>query len=124
MRTSTWSALSSSSLSFMALVACGSPPRESPIDSGLAIDARVASAERDAANTDRAVPLWGADAGGTPITELPVPPHWALAVGNEGAGLSPATLALVTQTVALPISAAVESLNVAVATGILLFALR
>ena len=74
--------------------------------------------------TDRAVPLWGADAGGTPITELPVPPHWALAVGNEGAGLSPATLALVTQTVALPISAAVESLNVAVATGILLFALR
>ena len=72
----------------------------------------------------RRIPLWGADAAGTPVPELAVPAQWALAVGNEGAGLSSATQALVTQTVALPISAAVESLNVAVATGILLFALR
>ena len=73
---------------------------------------------------DRGIPLWGADASGTPIRELVVPAQWALAVGNEGAGLSPATQPLVVQTVALPIAEAVESLNVAVATGILLFALR
>jgi TrmH family RNA methyltransferase len=73
---------------------------------------------------DRGIPLWGADAAGTPIPEVVVPSQWALAVGNEGAGLSPATQPLVAQTVALPIAEAVESLNVAVATGILLFALR
>lgn len=73
---------------------------------------------------ERGIPLWGADAAGTPLPELEVPTQWALAVGNEGAGLSPATQSLVARTVALPISAAVESLNVAVATGILLFALR
>ncbi len=73
---------------------------------------------------ERGIPLWGADAAGIPIAEVRVPAQWALAVGNEGAGLSPATQSLVAGTVALPISAAVESLNVAVATGILLFALR
>jgi TrmH family RNA methyltransferase len=73
---------------------------------------------------ERGIPLWGADAAGTPIPEVVVPPQWALAVGNEGAGLSPATQPMVAQTVALPIAEAVESLNVAVATGILLFALR
>ena len=73
---------------------------------------------------ERGIPLWGADAAGTPVPELVVPVQWALAVGNEGAGLSSATHAVVAQTIALPISAAVESLNVAVATGILLFALR
>ncbi len=74
--------------------------------------------------TERGIPLWGADTAGTPLPEVEVPPQWALAVGNEGAGLSPATQSLVAGTVALPISAAVESLNVAVATGILLFAFR
>ncbi len=73
---------------------------------------------------ERGIPLWGADAAGTPVPEVVVPAQWALAVGNEGAGLSPATQPLVARTVALPISEAVESLNVAVATGILLFALR
>jgi RNA methyltransferase, TrmH family len=73
---------------------------------------------------ERGIPLWGADAAGTPLPEISVPAQWALAVGNEGAGLSPATMSLLSGTVALPISAAVESLNVAVATGILLFAFR
>ena len=73
---------------------------------------------------ERGISLWGADAAGTPIPKVRVPAQWALAVGNEGAGLSPALQSLVAGTVALPISAAVESLNVAVATGILLFAFR
>jgi len=73
---------------------------------------------------ERGIPLWGADAAGTPLPEVEVPSQWALTVGNEGAGLSPAVQSLVAGTVALPISPTVESLNVAVATGILLFAFR
>lgn len=73
---------------------------------------------------ERGMALWGADAAGIPLPELQVPTQWALAVGNEGAGLSPATQPMITTSVALPISPAVESLNVAVATGIILFALR
>lgn len=73
---------------------------------------------------ERGIPLWGADAAGIPLPEIEVPAQWALVVGNEGAGLSPVVQTLVAGTVALPISAAVESLNVAVATGILLFAFR
>jgi RNA methyltransferase, TrmH family len=45
-------------------------------------------------------------------------------VGNEGAGLTSEGLARVEHRVSLPISSAVESLNVAVATGILLYQLR
>lgn len=73
---------------------------------------------------DRGIPFWGADAAGTPLPEMEVPRQWALAVGNEGAGLSSAVHMRVAGTIALPISSAVESLNVAVATGILLFAFR
>ena len=54
---------------------------------------------------------------------LPLGPL-AIAVGNEGGGLSPATRARAVRLVSLPIEQAVESLNVAVAAGILLFALR
>lgn len=69
------------------------------------------------------VPFWGADAGGTPIGETVTPAKLALAVGNEGAGLSSSVREHVTQLVSLPISASVESLNVAVAAGILLYQL-
>lgn len=69
------------------------------------------------------VPLWGADAGGRAVGEVSAPGRLALAVGNEGAGLSSSVRERVTQLVSLPISASVESLNVAVATGILLYQL-
>jgi tRNA G18 (ribose-2'-O)-methylase SpoU len=48
----------------------------------------------------------------------------AIAVGNEGGGLSPVVRAAAQRVVSLPISNLVESLNVAVATGILLHELR
>jgi RNA methyltransferase, TrmH family len=70
------------------------------------------------------IALWGADAGGAALESLAVPDRLALVVGNEGAGLSPESLARVSVQVSLPISSAVESLNVAVATGILLYQLR
>jgi TrmH family RNA methyltransferase len=45
----------------------------------------------------------------------------ALVVGNEGAGVGPALTAAARRRVAIPLAAGVESLNVAVAAGILLY---
>jgi TrmH family RNA methyltransferase len=73
------------------------------------------------------IPLWATGAHGTPIDALletlPAPDRLAIAVGNEGAGISSALFDAAERTVALPIRD-VESLNVAVATGILLYAVR
>jgi TrmH family RNA methyltransferase len=70
------------------------------------------------------IPLWGADARGAPAERSTAPRRLALAVGNEGAGLSDHVRQACERTVALPLAAAVESLNVAVAAGILLYELR
>ncbi len=77
-----------------------------------------------AALSAASVPLWGADAAGHAMNGVQAPPAFALAVGNEGAGLSPAVRAAAEQLVSLPMTAGVESLNVGVAAGILLYALR
>lgn len=69
------------------------------------------------------IPLWGADADGAAVGGLTRPARLALAVGNEGSGLTPATRDRASAFVALPIRRDVESLNVAVATGILLYEL-
>ena len=68
--------------------------------------------------------LWGADASGDPVGSIQRPARLAVAVGNEGAGLSSSLRERVKRLVSLPISSGVESLNVAVATGILLYELR
>ncbi|MDQ6827975.1 MAG: RNA methyltransferase, partial [Gemmatimonadota bacterium] len=68
--------------------------------------------------------FWGADARGAPIEDLVAPARLALAVGNEGAGLSGEARARVAQTVGIAITGDAESLNVAVAAGILLHYLR
>lgn len=70
------------------------------------------------------VALWGADASGVALDTLHPPPRLALLVGNEGAGLSGDARSRIDTLAALPIGAAVESLNVAVATGIFLYQLR
>jgi TrmH family RNA methyltransferase len=70
------------------------------------------------------IALWGADAGGTSLHQLSAPDRLALVVGNEGAGLSADARARVEVLASLPIDSMVESLNVAVATGILLYQLR
>lgn len=68
--------------------------------------------------------LWAADAAGAPLGAVPAPARLALVVGNEGAGISDQARRRADATVALPIASTVESLNVAVATGILLYELR
>ena len=70
------------------------------------------------------VELWCADAGGDPINTATVPDRLAIALGNEGAGLSPDVRASANKNVSLPIASNVESLNVAVAAGIILYQLR
>lgn len=72
----------------------------------------------------RGIALWAADAHGAPLGSLRPPEALAVAVGNEGGGLSPSLLEHADSLVAIPIAADVESLNVAVATGILLHSLR
>jgi TrmH family RNA methyltransferase len=59
--------------------------------------------------------------GGTSLFDAPLGKRIALAVGNEGAGLSPALAALATQRVTIPMPGGVESLNVAAAAAICLF---
>ena len=80
--------------------------------------------ELDTFRSSHGVVLWGADASGTPLDQLPPPDRLALLVGNEGAGLSPEGRERVEQSVSIPIRSTVESLNVAVATGIILYQLR
>ncbi len=69
-------------------------------------------------------PLWGADAAGEPLSIVTAPERLALLVGNEGSGLSPQASERVTRRVAIPLASTIESLNVAVAAGILLYQLR
>ena len=69
------------------------------------------------------IPLWAADSGGDPVPSR-APHTLALAVGNEGSGLSAPVRDAAERVVSIPISSGVESLNVAVATGILLHELR
>jgi len=73
--------------------------------------------------------LWGAEATGESLaslrgTKAQVPGRLAIAVGNEGSGLSAQTRKGADKLVSVEIAASVESLNVAVATGILLYELR
>jgi TrmH family RNA methyltransferase len=73
---------------------------------------------------ERGVTLWAADMGGDPIDRTAAPDRLAIGFGNEGAGLSSEVRAMARRIVSLPISPAVESLNVAVAAGIILYELR
>lgn len=67
------------------------------------------------------VAICGADMKGTPVDSCVRAPRTALVVGNEGAGLRDGTRAHVTQFVSIPMRGQAESLNVAVAAGILLY---
>jgi len=73
-----------------------------------------------------AVTLWGADGAGPPVAAAAddAPARLALALGNEGAGLTGPVRALAARLVAVPSSGRVESFNVAVAGSILLYELR
>ena len=81
-------------------------------------------AELQSLLADATVELWITAADGAPIDAVPAPARLALVVGNEGAGVSAEVRARAQRSVALPMTSGVESLNVAVAAGIALYALR
>lgn len=72
----------------------------------------------------RGIPLWGAAADGDSLSSVAPPQRLALVVGNEGAGLKPALRDQCARLLSIPMVPGAESLNVAVAAGILLHALR
>ena len=72
----------------------------------------------------QSIALWGAAADGDSVRGRKAPERMAVAFGNEGAGLSPAVRARCDALVSIPIEPGVESLNVAIAAGIILHELR
>lgn len=81
-------------------------------------------AELDTFRAGASAPLWTADSRGEVVPPGGAPRRLMLVVGNEGAGVSSAAHERAERTVAVPMAAGAESLNVAVATGILLHILR
>jgi len=67
------------------------------------------------------IKVYGADAEGEPVDPATLAPRAALVVGNEGSGLREEILRQLDGRIAVPIAGGAESLNVAVAAGILLF---
>jgi len=65
----------------------------------------------------------GAELGGTPFQRAYAGPRFTLVIGSEGHGVSPAISALCGLRVSLPMRGRVESLNAAVAAGILMYGL-
>jgi RNA methyltransferase, TrmH family len=80
-------------------------------------------AEAGAWLRDHGFSVLAADAAGTPVERVARQGRQALIVGNEGAGLTAAAAALADARVAVPIAGRAESLNVAVAAGVLLYEL-
>ena len=67
--------------------------------------------------------LWATGSGGQPLSEWRPTSPMLVMLGAEGQGLSPEALAVADGTVSIPLQRDVESLNVAVAAGILLSSL-
>jgi TrmH family RNA methyltransferase len=65
-------------------------------------------------------PVYAATLAGEPVTGLRDAPPGIVLIGSESKGISPALLALATREVTIPRIGSAESLNAAVATGILL----
>ncbi|MEG0380503.1 MAG: RNA methyltransferase, partial [Kurthia sp.] len=72
---------------------------------------------------EQEVPVYGTalDATSVIYNQVEKGPKFALIMGNEGSGISKELLAQTTQNVIIPIMGGAESLNVAVATGIVLY---
>jgi tRNA G18 (ribose-2'-O)-methylase SpoU len=59
----------------------------------------------------------------TPLPAFTPPARWALLLGAEGPGLSPGALARCDHRVTIPMSPGADSLNVATAGAVMLYAL-
>jgi 23S rRNA (guanosine2251-2'-O)-methyltransferase len=77
----------------------------------------------DALVTSRDAGCWvlGADACGQSITSIRPTDRWVLCMGSEERGLRAKTRSQVDELVSIPMASGVESLNLSVAAGILLY---
>jgi TrmH family RNA methyltransferase len=71
--------------------------------------------------TRQRVAIWATGPGGAPVGTVHPGGPVALVLGNEGAGITPTLESSASATVSIPLRGEVESLNVAVAAGILLY---
>jgi TrmH family RNA methyltransferase len=71
------------------------------------------------ANNDADVPVYGALLQGKSIYDIPEISEGILLMGNEGNGIRPENLSFITQPITIPKQGGAESLNVGVATGII-----
>jgi RNA methyltransferase, TrmH family len=67
-------------------------------------------------------PILATGMAGIALPKINIAPNSIIIIGNEGKGITPAVMALANQIVTIPKFGAAESLNAAVATGILLAA--
>ncbi|UCZ52211.1 RNA methyltransferase [Bacillus shivajii] len=67
------------------------------------------------------IPIFGTSLQGSTYTAIEPQEHFALIVGNEGSGVQESLLNMCDQNLYIPIHGEAESLNVGVATGILLY---
>ncbi len=72
---------------------------------------------------EKGIEVLAADPAGDDVRSLQLGGSWALAVGNEGAGLRAEIVAASTKRVAIPMPGKAESLNAGVAGSILLYSL-
>ncbi|MCO5260799.1 MAG: RNA methyltransferase [Crocinitomicaceae bacterium] len=66
------------------------------------------------------LPIYGALLEGKNVYEQPLKPHGILLMGNEGSGISKELVPFITQPITIPKKGGAESLNVSMATSILL----
>ena len=67
--------------------------------------------------------VFAAETGGTPLDEVRRSPRWVLCIGAEERGLRAKTRSQIDEFVAIPMAEGVESLNLSVSAGILLWEL-
>ena len=78
----------------------------------------------EALNALKGVPVLAADMNGRNVFQFQPPEKFALVIGNEGQGLSKIMRERADYTVAIPMGEHTESLNAAVAAGILMYTMR
>jgi 23S rRNA (guanosine2251-2'-O)-methyltransferase len=65
----------------------------------------------------------GAEAGGQDVAEIDPTHRWVLCLGAEAKGLRAKTRSRIDERVSIPMDPAVESLNLSVAAGVLMYGL-
>jgi 23S rRNA (guanosine2251-2'-O)-methyltransferase len=84
-----------------------------------------ANVAADALRTLRDAGYWvlGADMSGTPSLEIDPTDRWVLCLGSEQKGLRAKTRSAIDEFIAIPMAPGVESLNLSVAAGVLMYEL-